>query len=314
MSKKPEWTQFPVGEPSTRKNWVNPDCTPLTEVFHIAHVTDALRIFEDRIIRSSLVWDESRLRTKRTCVSWVSPNDWWQGSLYGNVRFSFDWRKLVKGKSIYWVETLTTMRQRVVRFLITSGEFVDEPLEEYDPTSDKGPLWHDTDSDAWYCNLDGVTNEYMLVGHLSAASWEGVTFVSHHPQYCAKSGPKCTQLGHSFSRAGAIVMARLLAADERDLNILLLDSEGGEIADFHVKSALRSLRKQVVALCERKFGKTLLPAQRKATIQAILMAISCGYLEQAGALAGYFPNAEAIGRAFDTRVKKYFDGAKVKLL
>lgn len=313
MSKKPEWTQFAVGEPSTRQNWVNPDCTPLTEVYHIAHVTDALRIFEDRIIRSSLVWDESRLCTKRTCVSWVSPNDWWQGSLYGNVRFAFDWKKLVKGKRFYWVETLTTMRQRVVRFLITTGDFTDEPLDEYDPTSDKGPLWHDTASDTWYCNLEGITNEYMLVNHLPAEAWMGLTFVSHHPQYCAKSGSKCTDMGHGFGKAGALVLARLLAADDRELNRLFLNEDANRIADFHVALALRSLRKRVVGLCERKSGKALLSAQRKATLQAVLMAISCGRTDQAEALATFFPNAEALGKAFDGRVKKYFDGAEVKL-
>ena len=48
-------------------------------------------------------------------------------------------------------------------------------------------------------------------------------------------------------------------------------------------------------------------------IQAILMAYSCDRKDQARALANLFPNAEVVGRAFDARVKKYFDGVKVNL-
>lgn len=73
-------------------------------VYHVAHLEDAIRIIEDGVIRASLVFDDSILKNTRTCVSWVSPNTWSPGSIYGNVAFAFRWKDIVKGKRIYWVE------------------------------------------------------------------------------------------------------------------------------------------------------------------------------------------------------------------
>jgi hypothetical protein len=63
-------TPYSVGEPSTKPNWTNQDCAPFDTVYHICHVKDAFRYLEDGTIKSSLVWDESRLRNTRACVSW----------------------------------------------------------------------------------------------------------------------------------------------------------------------------------------------------------------------------------------------------
>ena len=49
--RKREWERCSVGEPSTKPNFTNPDCCPFDTVYHIAHVSDAFRIFEDRKIR-----------------------------------------------------------------------------------------------------------------------------------------------------------------------------------------------------------------------------------------------------------------------
>lgn len=49
---------------------------PLTEVYHVARVSDACRIIEDREIKAGLIGDESRLRKSRTSVCWFSANSW----------------------------------------------------------------------------------------------------------------------------------------------------------------------------------------------------------------------------------------------
>src|SRR4051795_10329031 len=98
-SKSKPWSKYRVGKPSAKKNWTSPDCQPLEEVHHTCHVLDAYRMLEDGRILSSLIWDESCLRNTRTCVAWLSPNEWWDGSLYGNVEFHFNWRRLVADKN-----------------------------------------------------------------------------------------------------------------------------------------------------------------------------------------------------------------------
>ena len=120
IAKRKEWSKYAVGEPSTKKNWTNPDCVPFNTVHHICHVSDAFRAFEDGKLRSTLVWDESKLRNTRTCVSWLSPNLWSAGSLYGNVRFDFAWQKLVEGKNFYWVEAMSRYHPPACRILITT--------------------------------------------------------------------------------------------------------------------------------------------------------------------------------------------------
>src|SRR5438067_10150035 len=101
-----EWEDYAVGKPSSESNWTNPNCSPFEKVYHIAHVSDALRIFEDRTIRSSLVSDESKLRTTRASVVWLSSNTWVNGSYYGHIRFNFDWRKLIESKLLFWIEAM----------------------------------------------------------------------------------------------------------------------------------------------------------------------------------------------------------------
>src|SRR5262245_8433363 len=99
---QPEWEEYCVGAPSSDSDRFNVNCRPLSTVYHIAHVSDAFRIFEDRRLRATLVTDESRLRETRSSVTWLSPNIWYSGSFYGNIRFEFDWKELVYDKQFYW--------------------------------------------------------------------------------------------------------------------------------------------------------------------------------------------------------------------
>jgi hypothetical protein len=99
----------------------NPDAAPLKRVFHIAHIGQALQILEERQILARPVYDESRLNKSRVHVVWLSPNDWYNGSFYGNVRFHFDWEDLVQGTQIYWVEVIK-YSPHAPRFIFTKGD------------------------------------------------------------------------------------------------------------------------------------------------------------------------------------------------
>src|SRR5215472_9733574 len=94
-----EWKQYAISDSFSR--------IPNEYVCHVCHVEDAVRIFEDGEIRPSLVSDESKLRTTRTIVTWLSPNHWVNGFRYGNVAFQFEWKRLIAGKQLYWVEAIT---------------------------------------------------------------------------------------------------------------------------------------------------------------------------------------------------------------
>src|SRR5690348_7334233 len=92
---RPEWHPYRVIFRPPRRRWVDADCQQLETVFHVAHVPDACRILEDRKIKAGLIGDESRLKETRTTVAWLSANSWSNGSIYGNVQFTFSWNELI---------------------------------------------------------------------------------------------------------------------------------------------------------------------------------------------------------------------------
>src|SRR5713226_2423137 len=119
--KRPEWEDYRVGEPSTTPGWVNVNCSPFDTVYHVAHVCDAFRIFEDKRLRSTLVTDESKLNQTRCSVTWLSPNTWNNGSHFGNIAFAFDWQALIQGKRFYWIGGVP-YRTKTFRILIMDDE------------------------------------------------------------------------------------------------------------------------------------------------------------------------------------------------
>ena len=200
------WIKYRVSAPSTKANWTEPRCQPLETVGHVAHIQDAVRILEDGTIRSSLIWDESCLRDTRTCVSWVSPNSWYQGSIYGNVRFQFKWSTLIKGKVFYWVEAMTTYRPTAIRILITTKNYDNSRhLVIFDPCTGDGPIYRE--GSKWYWN-GTLTAELMVDEDLPIDLCYAIEFEGHHPRVCSKGG--CSDSNLSANQAAAQVISLLL--------------------------------------------------------------------------------------------------------
>jgi hypothetical protein len=162
----------------------------LNKVRHIVHVPTARRIIDDGKIKAGLVYDESRLNKSRISVTWVSANTWALGSIYGTVEFQFDWKKIVEGQKIYWVEAIK-YNPHAYRFLLSSrelGELGSKLIEPYDPVKDDGPLRKSGDN--WYCNGE-FTSEFMIDDDLWLRDAIGLDFVQHNGQYCRTFGFNC---------------------------------------------------------------------------------------------------------------------------
>ena len=145
----PTWSKFKVGAPAIKG--FNQDCQKFETVSHTSHVASALSILDRGEIHPYLVFDESKLNDQRILVSWLSPNHWGVGFRYGNIRFDFDFKSLIDDKHFYWVELGRVQDSLLARILVTDKNH-DGDLEEYDPTTKKGPWWHDTVSDQHYYN------------------------------------------------------------------------------------------------------------------------------------------------------------------
>ena len=250
-----EWSRYAVGAPSQRPNWTNPDCQPFDTVYHICHIEDACRIFEDRRIRSSLVWDESKLRNTRTCVSWVSPNRWYGGSIYGSIRFEFDWQELIAGKRFFWVEGMNRYNPAAYRILISGNDHEQSGLTPYRSRNRNGPLFFDSKAKVWYRN-GNFTGEFLIDDDLWLEECRKVGFEDHHPRICRAEEGSCKYLEKKRREAGAALLGRLIGHNIARPKKLFLDSESkhtrlhDEAAEAwaHLKKSLRVQKGQAGTL------------------------------------------------------------------
>jgi hypothetical protein len=134
-----EWSTYRIGFPDS-SNQKSIAGRVLDTVYHVAHVAGARRILEDGRLKAGIVYDESKLRKSRIAVTWMSANTWAYGSIYGNVAFSFSWKKQVARKNIYWVEAIPSYRPAAYRILLSDRDLNSKYVQPYDPETDRGPL------------------------------------------------------------------------------------------------------------------------------------------------------------------------------
>jgi hypothetical protein len=305
------WSDFPVAYPPPTNGWFDDGCLSLSEVTHVSHIKDAIRVIEDRRIRSALVYDECCLNTKRTQVSWVSPKTWANGYLYGNVAFAFDWAKLVEGKKVYWVEHRRTTGQDICRFLISDEDFEDHPLEEYDYTRPHGPLYFEASAKQWYHN-NRVTSEYMILADLRLSQCKFVRFVKHHDDYCNKKEQgSCADLGRSDADAGAEVICKLIGAGQTyAVNLFESRYKSGEI-DHSVNSAISMMYRRIVGKFNPDHTGKLPVSDRAEIMRAIMDASGWDQRARTAALLALFPDKASVEGSFYACLDEFFVDLKV---
>lgn len=193
----------------------------LNEIGHVAHIDGALQIIKDRKIKPGLIFHNSVLSDKRILVSWVSPNDWSRlGYRYGNIKFSFDFKKLIEGKRVYYVENIpySVVAHRILITDIDRGDI----LEIYNPTNKDGPWWFNIDEELHYFD-ENYCLEFMFEGDIYLNSLSSFSFEKHHDSYCSvhrKSPSLCEEMGMPKHKAGALFLERAIARniDFRDIS------------------------------------------------------------------------------------------------
>jgi len=297
-----EWTRYRVGVPSASSNWTNSDCEPFDTVYHICHLGDAVRVFEDGRIRSSLVWDVSKLRNSRTCVSWVSPNLWVHGSIYGNIRFDFDWRDLIEGQRFYWVESITHYNPPAYRILISQHEHSELGLKAYDPTRKDGPLFHDPSTDTWYRN-GNYTGEFLVDADLSLNECEKVGFWDHHETRCKKVGSHCKYLGKRGHEAGAELIARLVGHNILEPQELFFDASTRRKRLHHeAAEAWEHLKRSLKVATNSKGVITHKHPAALYVVTAILDRFGLGRPKGTAKLCNLFSSSEELWSALTSRM------------
>lgn len=115
------------------------DSFPLETVGHETHVGSALGVIESGKIRARCIVSDSKLTKERIRAVWVSPNVW-KRSVYGNVRFTQDFKRVIADGYCYLVEQ-PQFRIPTYRFLITKRKFSN--FTRYRSTKVAVPWWLD---------------------------------------------------------------------------------------------------------------------------------------------------------------------------
>lgn len=286
-----EWQEFAVDKKNPGKSW---GCLELEEASHTTHIEHGLEIVRSREIKPSLIYDESILRSERILVNWLSPNDWRYGSRYGNVKFVFDWSKIVASARLYWVESIKKYSPPACRILLTKKDRdQDALLHRYDPSRGNGPLWFDPVSNKVWWN-GTICLELMLEGSLQLSDIRRIDFESHHRDYCCISPSSCRDRNLGQWDAGALFLAGLAGNEIRAVQIGLTWLHNGDwVARGHVHAAWTSMERYFRNLPTEYAGYLRSSDQSSvATARAILASMSRRNNAECAGLAKNFANCD----------------------
>ncbi len=309
-----QWEYFKVGTPSDSNAWIEKSCEPFDSVHHICHLDDAIRIIDDGSIRSSLIWDESCLNNTRTCVSWLSPNDWGNGSIYGNVQFNYNWIDIINNKSFYWVEAMHKYSPAAYRILVTDLGYSSQGLYRYDPTAGDGPIYFDEGQDTWYRN-GKYTGELLIDRDLNLDESTSIEFVNHNKNRCKKYGSTCKFLESYPPQVGARFISSMIIRDIEPARRLLADIEKEGVADVS-SSTMMAINYLLMKLCNKNetYNDELLSLGDKALTKAILGAYSIGEYTQANILANILRQSCSVKTSLIKTLEEYFGEHTLELL
>jgi hypothetical protein len=251
----------------------------------------AARAISDGAIRSGLIFDTSKLNRDRIQVVWLSPNNWSDGSRYGNVDFSFNWNNLISGKKYYWVESIA-YSVKAARILVTDNNY-NGKLLPYDPAAGDGPWWFDKAGNTHYWNGNHCL-EIMYEGDLPIESADKISFVDHHPRFCNIAGSRCPNCGLTRDKANGILLS-LAVARRFDVSKLKWVSSGipnDELnnAFYRVKRDLTKDSKSVEFDKDVSFDESI----SLSIGRAILIAYSFGDHDEIKALMKLMPSLEKV--------------------
>ena len=209
INRSQPWEIYAVEE----DGFLDSDCQDFSLVSHVTHVDNAVGVVKAGALIPRLVEDESKLRTRRILVNWLSPNFWNDGFRYGNVSFDFPFSELIRNKYFYWVEAIkhTPTSPTACRILITTVNRDQSPyLDRYEPQQKNGPWWWHRPSNKHYRN-PRYALEFMFEQELALDGCSTIDFVKHHPEQCAIDYRTCVEKGLPADRGGALFIAGVLS-------------------------------------------------------------------------------------------------------
>jgi hypothetical protein len=277
-------------------------CATLTEVYHVAHVSDACRIIEDGRIKAGLIGDESRLRRTRTSVCWLSANYWHPGSLYGTVQFTFRWDEIIRDRAVYWVEIMDYPNP-AYRFLITDRDASTlRFVERYNPKTARGPLR--LRKGTWYWN-SRYTSEFMVDADLSLQRCVELKTISHRRDRCRLYPSSCTEATRSTWSTGAQTLAYLIGRDLTRVRRCLVRRSGSGALELGstVRDTLSFLLDELTEIAPH--GPVKSAGRCRSVMTGALLLYGAGQFKEAKELVQTLASREVARSALEKLVINY---------
>jgi len=251
------WSNFAVGKPG---NNYSQTCKPLETIYHVSHIESALSIIKQGKLKAGLIYDDSYLNSRRILVTWFSPNDWYYGSIYGNIRFQFDWKKLIEDRHYYWIGTMEGYHPTAIRILLSKNDYKSK-LKPYNPIRGDGPWWHNKANDKHFWN-GNYTLEIMLEDDVSLRDALKVDFIDHHKDICTIK-PNCPDHYPDRNDAAALFLAGSISQHPPTIEIPQIEG---------ISSAISNLCLSIIR--KSPSGRLLASSQESTAIIRAFMAAS----------------------------------------
>ncbi|WP_281718901.1 hypothetical protein [Pandoraea apista] len=268
------------------------DSFPLETVGHETHIGSALGVIESGKIRAQRIVSDSKLTKERIRAVWVSPNVWSQ-SVYGNVRFTLDFKRLIADGYCYLVEQ-PQFQIPTYRFLITQRKFSN--LTCYRSTEMSGPWWQDQTTGGYIYNCN-TTIQFVIDRDVDANDLVGTAFVDHARANCANSRDRKCESGNWLAQQGGARFFAAAVANDVDLSTVQHTLMANQKFTPNVQSALDQLQREISQRSSFEGAVTFANSTAVPLGRAVLSAFGCGRDADCFARAGLFKSKRDFRKA-----------------
>lgn len=278
-----------------------------SEVYHITHFPASKDLIESGKIIPQLIKDKSKLNGENIKVVWLSPNSWNNGSLYGNVRFSYNFNELIKGKNFYSVEVMKQYKPTACRILITDEDYDQNPLlSRYDPRKKYDGPWYIDEKEQNYYHQDHNI-EFMFEDELNIEDALKIDFVNHHPDFCnINRNTTCPDIDVKDDLIKMLFTSYLISNDIKvenlSLNQNVLNGDAAEVTQVLNFVLARLTRKQSF-----QENNTFTKNSKTQLCKSILELISKSNFTAAVSLSEVFNSYEDLSHSLRELFATYFE-------
>lgn len=189
-----------------------PKPKPLTHLYHVTHIDNAIQIIKDKKIISRLVYDnDNKLKTERIEVVWFSYKTYPEGYNFGSIRFCIDVKRHFIGKNFYYIGFSKTKLDVIQhKILVSSEKYPDLDVYDFDKE-------YFTKVDDTYSVIDSNTQNihFLFEGNIDISKFKSIDFVEHKKDACkleidSNFKFKCKEKNKTLKRLNSWFIAKVI--------------------------------------------------------------------------------------------------------